>query len=254
MITSKDNEKLKLVRRLADRKHREREGLFVTEGEDLLAAGRAAGREPELLLTAAGAGLGGDEVERALLDSASALGSGSRAIAAWQQPWATEPSPLCVYLNGVRDPGNVGAIVRAADALGARSVGLDPDTADPFSPKAVRASMGSVFAVDLVRCQVAATPAPRAGMVAHGGAWPPAGGPATLCLGAEREGLSGEAAAACDALLTIPLAGAAESLGVAAAAAIAIERVHEVSDSVAKPGSPPWQGKIGSAAREGGTS
>ena len=70
-ITSKDNEKLKLVRRLAERKHREREGLFVTEGEDLLAAGLARGPEPELLLTEAGAGLGGEEVERPLLDSAS---------------------------------------------------------------------------------------------------------------------------------------------------------------------------------------
>jgi TrmH family RNA methyltransferase len=224
-ITSKDNEKLKLVRRLGERKHREREGLFVTEGEDLLAAGRAAGRRPELLLTEPGAGLGGDEVERSLLDSVSALGSGSRAIAVWRCALADEAAPLCVYLNGVRDPGNVGAIVRAADALGARSVALDPDTADPFSGKAVRASMGSVFSVDLVRCAVAETPAPRAGMVAHGGSWPPAGAPATLCLGAEREGLSGEAAGACDELWTIPLPGGAESLGVAAAAAIAMERI-----------------------------
>jgi RNA methyltransferase, TrmH family len=223
-ISSKDNDKLKPVRRLAERKHREREGLFVTEGEDLLAAGRGAGREPELLLTEAGAGLGGDEVERPLLDAASALGSGSRAMAVWALTWA-EAAPLCVFLNGVRDPGNVGAIVRAADALGATSVALDPDTADPFSPKAVRASMGSVFTVALTRCEVAATPGPRAGMVAHGGAWPPADAPRTLCLGSEREGLSGEAAAACGELWTIPLAGAAESLGVAAAAAIALERI-----------------------------
>ncbi|HYH61424.1 MAG TPA: hypothetical protein VD766_06120, partial [Solirubrobacterales bacterium] len=67
-ITSKDNEKLKLVRKLAERKHREREGLFVTEGEDLLAAARAAGAEPVELLTAAGTELGGDEVEPELLD------------------------------------------------------------------------------------------------------------------------------------------------------------------------------------------
>ncbi len=176
-ISSKDNEKLKLVRRLAERKHREREGLFVTEGEDLLAAGRGSGREPELLLTEAGAGLGGDEVDRPLLNSASALGSGSRAIAVWDLAWAEAAIPLCVFLNGVRDPGNVGAIVRAADALGASSVAVDPDTADPFSPKAVRASMGSIFTVALERCEVATTPEPRAGMVAHGGAWPPAGTP-----------------------------------------------------------------------------
>jgi RNA methyltransferase, TrmH family len=236
MITSKDNEKLKLVRRLAERKHRDREGLFVTEGEDLLAAGRAAGLEAQLLLAEAGSGLGGVEVERDALDSASALGSGSRVIAVWEQRWASEPAALCVFLNGVRDPGNVGAILRAADALGARSVALDPDTADPFSPKAVRASMGSVFSVELVRCEVAATPEPRAGMVAHGGAWPPTDPPATLCLGAEREGLSGEAAAACRELWSIPLAGVADSLGVAAAAAIALERIssaaaHALGDS-----------------------
>jgi RNA methyltransferase, TrmH family len=224
-ITSKDNEKLKLVRRLAERKHRDREGLFVTEGEDLLGAGREAGVEPELVLTEPGLDLGGVEVERSLLDSVSTLGSGSRVVAVWRQAWAEAPAPPCVYLNGVRDPGNVGAIARAADALGAASVALDPDAADPFSPKAVRASMGSVFTVALARCDVGETPAPRAGMVAHGGVWPPASTPGTLCLGAEREGLSGETAAACAELWTIPLAGAAESLGVAAAAAIALERI-----------------------------
>jgi TrmH family RNA methyltransferase len=229
LITSKDNDKLKLVRRLADRKHREREGLFATEGEDLLAAGRAAGLEPELLLTAAGAGLGGEEVEHQALQSASALGSGTRAIAVWRQPWADEPAPLCVFLNGVRDPGNVGAIVRAVHALGASSVALDPDTADPFSPKAARASMGSVFSVALVRCEVRDTPEPRAGMVAHGGSWPPGTTPATLCLGAEREGLAGETAAACAELWSIPLAPGAESLGVAAAAEIALERISSAS-------------------------
>src|SRR5215207_4956775 len=63
MIASRQNEKLKLVRKLRERKHRDREGLFVTEGEDLLAAGLAAGQQPELLLTAPGARLGGEEVE-----------------------------------------------------------------------------------------------------------------------------------------------------------------------------------------------
>ena len=210
------------MRRLAERKHRDREGLFVTEGEDLLDAGLAAGAEPELVLT-------DSDVDPALLAGVSALGSGTRAIAVWRQPWAERAEPLCIYLNGVRDPGNVGAIIRAADALGAASVALDTDVADPFSPKAVRASMGSLFALTLVRCEVRDTPEPRAGMVAHGGAWPPGPSPATLCLGAEREGLSGEVAGACDELWTIPLAGGAESLGVAAAAAIALERISSAA-------------------------
>jgi TrmH family RNA methyltransferase len=237
VITSKHNEKLKLVRRLHQRRHRDREGLFVTEGEDLLKAGLAAGAEPELTLIApsvefrlvAGRNSTVAEVEPTLLDSVSTLGSGTRVIAVWRQRWAADAEPLCVYLNGVRDPGNVGAIVRAADALGAGSVALDPDTADPFSPKAVRASMGSVFGLSLLRCAVSDTPKPRVGMVAHGGDWPPATAPATLCLGAEREGLSGEVAGACSELWTIPLAEGAESLGVAAAAAIALERISSAA-------------------------
>ena len=188
------------------------------------------GVEPQLLLTEPGAGLGGDEVERALLDARLGARLGhARDRGLGAALGGADPTALCVYLNGVRDPGNVGAIVRAADALGARSVALDPDSADPYSPKAVRASMGSVFAVALARCEVRDTPAPRAGMVAHGGAWPPAMRPATLCLGAEREGLSGEAAAACDEIWTIPLTGPAESLGVAAAAAIALERISSAA-------------------------
>ena len=80
MITSSDNPKLSLIRKLQARKWREREGAFVTEGEDLLEAGRAAGLEPREVLVPAGSGLAGDEVEPELLDSISALGSGTRVI------------------------------------------------------------------------------------------------------------------------------------------------------------------------------
>jgi TrmH family RNA methyltransferase len=227
MISSPQNEKLKLVRKLRERKHREREGLFATEGEDLVEAGLAAGVEPRFLLSAAGSGIGGEEVEPDLLDGVSSLGSGTRAIAVWPQAWASEASSPCVYLHGVADPGNVGAIVRTAHALIGGAVALGPDCADPFGPKAVRASMGSVFGSSLLRAGVEATPEPRAALVAHGGEGPEAlAGMATLCLGAEREGLPAEAISACDLQVTIPLRpGAAESLNVAAAAAIAIERL-----------------------------
>ena len=90
MITSSDNDRLKLVRKLRDRKWREREGLFATEGEDLLAAGLDSGRAPVVVLVAAGAGIAGVEVEPALLGAASALGSGTRVIAVWELP-AGEP-------------------------------------------------------------------------------------------------------------------------------------------------------------------
>jgi TrmH family RNA methyltransferase len=227
MISSPQNEKLKLVRKLRERKHREREGLFATEGEDLVEAGLAAGAKPRFLLSAAGSDLGGEEVEPELLAEVSALGSGTRAIAVWPQVWASSASSPCVYLHGVADPGNVGAIVRTAHALAGGTVVLGPDCADPFGPKAVRASMGSVFGQPLLRAGIEAVPRPRAALVAHGGAALGAlGDVETICLGAEREGLSAEVLGECDLQVTIPLRpGAAESLNVAAAAAIACERL-----------------------------
>lgn len=236
MISSPHNEKLKLVRKLRERKHREREGLFVTEGEDLVEAGLAAGAQPRFLLSAPGSGLDGEEVESELLAEVSALGSGTRAIAVWPQEWASEAKPPCVYLHGVADPGNVGAIVRTAHGLLGGTVVLGPDCADPFGPKAARASMGSIFAQALLRAEVRATPGPRAALVAHGGSdLDRLGGVATICLGAERGGLSAEVLGECDVEVTIPLRpAAAESLNVAAAAAIVLERVASaasISDS-----------------------
>ena len=227
MIASPHNEKLKLLRKLRERKHREREGVFATEGEDLVEAGLAAGAEPRFVLVAAGSGLAGEEVDPGLLAEASALGSGTRAIAAWPVRWADSIEPPCAYLHGVGDPGNVGAIVRTAHALLGGTVVLGPDCADPHGPKAVRASMGSIFGVPPARAGVAETPRPRVALVAHGGEGPEAlAGAQTVCLGAEREGLPDSVLAECDRLVTIPLrAGAAESLNVAAAAAIACERV-----------------------------
>jgi RNA methyltransferase, TrmH family len=227
MISSPHNEKLKLVRKLRERKHREREGLFVSEGEDLVEAGLAAGVEPRFLLSAAGSGLGGEDVDPGLLADVSALGSGTRAIAVWPIAWAVEASGPCVYLDSVADPGNVGAVVRSAHALLGGTVVLGPGCADPFGPKAVRASMGSIFGQPLLRGEIGSTPRPRAALVAHGGGGlGELQGAATLCLGGERESLPAERLSECDARVTIPLRpGAAESLNVAAAAVIGIERL-----------------------------
>ncbi len=237
MIESPQNEKLKLVRKLAERKHREREGAFVSEGEDLVEVGLAAGAEPRFLLTAAGSGLGGEEVEPELLASVSALGSGTRAIAVWPQRWSESIGTPCIYLHRVADPGNVGTIVRTAHALLGGSVVLGPGCADPFSPKAVRASMGSIFAKPLARGAIEATPAPRAALVAHGGdGLGSLQGAATLCLGAERDGLPEDVLAACDSRVTIPLRpGGAESLNVAAVAAICAERISSLAMPEAEP-------------------
>ena len=226
MITSPHNDKLKLIRRLGRRRSREREGLFVGEGEDLLAAARAAGREPVELLTAAGEALGGTEVEPALLARVSQLGSGTRAIGVWRERWADGPVAPCVYLHGVSDPGNVGTVIRTAQALVGGSVAVGPDSADPYGPYAVRASMGAVFGEPLVRAEIDETPEPRVALVAHGGEPPVAlDGAATLCFGAEREGLPPEVLERCAVQVTIPLREGAESLNVAAAAAIALQRI-----------------------------
>jgi len=231
MIESPHNEKLKLVRKLRERKHREREGAFLTEGEDLLEAGLAAGAEPRFVLVAAGSGFSGEEVEPGLLASVSGLGSGTRAIAVWTQNWAEPGAAPCLYLHGVGDPGNVGAIVRTAHALLGGTVVLGPGCADPFSPKATRASMGSIFGQPVAQAEVDGTPAPRVALVAHGGGGLTAvGKAATICLGAEREGLPEEVLAACEGRVTIPLrSGGAESLNVAAVAAICAERISSLA-------------------------
>jgi RNA methyltransferase, TrmH family len=237
MISSPHNEKLKLVRKLRDPKHREREGLFVTEGEDLLEAGLAAGAKPHFVLSASGSGLGGEEVELELLADVSTLGSGTRTIAVWPRHWTDSSEPVCVYLHAVADPGNVGAIVRSAHALVGGSVVLGPGCADPHSPKAVRATMGSIFGQPLVRAGIDATPQPRAALVAHGGEGLDAlDTAATLCLGGEREGLPDEVLAECDFKVTIPLRpGGAESLNVAAAAAIGAQRISSRDMREAQP-------------------
>ena len=168
VITSPHNEKLKLVHRLGRRRSREREGLFVGEGEDLLAAARAAGADPVELLTAAGEGLGGTEVEPSLLAGLDPrLGDAGDRI--WRQRWATSPVTPCVYLQGSRIRATWARSSGPPSALIGGSVALGPDCADPFGPRAVRASMGAVFAEPLVRAGVEETPQPRVGLVAHGG-------------------------------------------------------------------------------------
>lgn len=229
-ITSPKNEKLKLVRRLADPRGRDRTGLFISEGEDLLQAGLDAGWSPELVLVAADSGLEGTEVSPDLLDEVSTLGSGTRAIAAWHRPEpSTEIRTPCVYLAGVRDPGNVGTIVRSAVALGGGSVLLGPGCADAWGPKAVRAAMGAGFTAPPQAGRLEQSPSPRLALAARGGGDLDAAiasiGPRTICLGAEREGLDAGSIAACDGVATIPIQRGAESLNVAAAAAIALHRV-----------------------------
>ena len=133
MITSADNEKLKTIRKLQQKRWRTKLGLFAAEGEDLIHP------DAEFILRA------GEDVEPELLDAVSTLGSGTRVIGVYRQRWAEPKGDLLVYLHGVEDPGNVGTIIRSAHALADATVVLGPGCADPYSPKAVRASMGSIF-------------------------------------------------------------------------------------------------------------
>ena len=221
-ITSPNNEQLKEIRKLAGRKWRDKLRQFVAEGEDLLAAADAAGWEPLARLVAEGTGLEGEEVKPHLLQQVSQLGSGTRAIGVYAQRWAPAPTgPLCLALWGVNDPGNVGTALRGALAFGASSVALGPGTADPYGPKAVRASMGALFDVPVARVRtVEELPGRKLALVAHGGGPLEPDGDTTLIVGAEREGLPDEVVAACDATATIPVR--AESLNAAMAATVAL--------------------------------
>jgi len=222
-ITSADNPKLKTVRKLARKAQRSAGERFVAEGEDLLAAADAAGWQPEFRLCAAGSDLPGEPVEPDLLAAVSALGSGSRALGVYPQRWSAPAGPLAVHLHGVGDPGNVGAVLRSAQAFGAASVVLGPGSADPFGPKAVRASMGAIFSVPVARAAaVEDLPGERIALVAGAGEalHGPASGPVTIVVGAERDGLPHAVTAACDRVAHISIAS--ESLNVAMAATVAL--------------------------------
>ena len=218
MITSASNPKLRLIHRLLEsRRQREKEGLFVVEGEDLVQAADDAGVEPVDVLRA------GEDVEPELLAKVSTMGHPPRVVGIFRRdalPRGVEPVSLSLWR--VADPGNLGTILRAADAFGA-SVALSPGCADPTGPKALRASAGAIFRVPLAGFDEPS--GKRIALVSHGG--PPLallepGVPVTYVLGAEREGLPDEVVAACDETATIPLAEGAESLNVAVAGAIAL--------------------------------
>jgi TrmH family RNA methyltransferase len=234
-ITSSHNEKLKEIRKLTrQRRARDRAGRFVAEGEDLLAAADAAGWTAVERLCVAGSGLPGIEVEPELLAGASSLGSGTRALAVYHERWAPAPvGPLCVYLHGVADPGNVGTVLRSAQAFGASSVALGPGTADPYGPKAVRASMGSLFTVPVVRItDPAELPGPTVALVAdddpaHRALRELALTTATLLIGAEREGLPAEVVARADHVARIPIA--THSLNAAMAATVALYEITRMA-------------------------
>jgi TrmH family RNA methyltransferase len=189
----------------------------VVEGEDLVDAARAAGIDPVDLLVA------GETVAPELLAELSTLAHPPRVLGVYRRgdlPHGTRSLALALWR--VHDPGNVGTLLRTADAFGA-SVALSPGCADPTGPKALRASMGAIFRVPTTAFDEA--PRPRVALVSRGGtplAQLELGDEATFVLGAEREGLPDDVVDACDARATIPQSAEADSLNVAAAGAIAL--------------------------------
>ena len=214
MSVSRDNERLKLVRKLHDKRWRDKLGLFFVEGEDAVAAATA---EPVDLLRA------GEDVEASLLAEVASAPHPPRIVGVYRRAdlpgWEERDATLALWR--LADPGNVGTLIRTADAFGA-AVALSDGCADPTSPKALRASAGSIWRVPLGDWARVDSTRTRIALVAHGGkplASVPLDGRVTLLLGAERAGLPPDVERDVDA--TIPIAGA-ESLNVAATGAIAL--------------------------------
>jgi TrmH family RNA methyltransferase len=214
VIRSPDNQKLKTIRKLRDKRWREKLGLFAAEGEDLVEAAERAGWAAQFVLRA------GDDVEPELLAAVSSLGSGTRVIGVYERRWGELGGELSVWLHAVRDPGNVGTIIRSAHALADGPVILGPGCADPFSPQAVRASMGSLFARPPARAELGELGAHKLALSSHGRRVlrdVALETPVVLCLGAERAGLPAELEAQ-----SARIAVRSESLNVAMAATVAL--------------------------------
>ncbi len=220
MITSKDNERLKLVRKLHDKRWREKLGLFFVEGEDAVTAATAP--SPSTCLWA------GEDVEPRLLADVASAPHAPRVIGVYRRAdlpaWEERDATLALW--HVADPGNVGTLIRTAESFGA-AVALSEGCADPTSPKALRASAGSIWRVPLGTW--AELGGRRVALVAHGGeplSSVDLSGRMAFLLGAERAGLPAEVERDVDA--TIPILGA-ESLNVAVSGALALyERARQL--------------------------
>jgi len=219
VITSPDNDKLKTIRKLQQKSWRGKLGLFSAEGEDLIHPGA------EFILRS------GIDVEPDLLDEVSTLGSGTRVIGVYKQRWADPEGDVLVYLNGVEDPGNVGAIIRSAHALADATVVLGPGCADPYSAKAVRASMGSIFKRPPASTTLDALDGQKVALDAHAGrdlGDVEFAKPVVLVMGSERGQLP-EA----ERLERMRIPVHADSLNVAMAATVAL---YEVANRMAADG------------------
>jgi TrmH family RNA methyltransferase len=251
-ITAFSNATVKRLRSLRDKKARRAEGLFLAEGLRIIAEARDSGRLPEVLaFSAEGAGhklaaeiiaateaAGGEaiEVPPELLAKMSGKDNPQMVIGAFRQADAAleaidrSKAPLWIAVQALRDPGNIGTILRTGDAAGAGGLILIDDCADPFSVEAVRASMGALFTQDIATAKWPEFVAwLRSGEGQLVGTSLKASKdylesdyakPCFLLIGNEQQGLPAEYEAECDLLVKIPMAGRADSLNAAMAAAV----------------------------------
>lgn len=239
-VTSLQNPTIKLIRSLSEKKFRQESGLFLAEGRDMLDRARKEGWVPEHLLSTEPISSWGETqpnlVSEKIMEGLSGQNNPHSALATFKQRYVTEVTRQGVWvaLEDMRDPGNLGTIIRTADAVAASGVILVGQSCDPFSRDCVRATTGSIFGVPLVRMEagdfIALCKSWQGDVVgAHLKAtedFRRSYEAATLlAMGSEKSGLSEELAAACKTLVRIPMPGAAESLNVATATALMLYEV-----------------------------
>ena len=251
-VTAFSNATVKRLRSLREKKARRSEGLFLAEGLRILAEGRDSGRLPEIVafsaegarhplaaeIIAATEADGGDAVETTpeILSRMSGKDNPQMLLGAYRQPSTSldgidrTKAPLWIVAQALRDPGNIGTILRTGDAVGAGGLILIDDCADPFSVEAVRASMGAIFTQDVATARWQEFIAwLRSGEGQLVGTSLKAtqdyldaeyDQPCFLLIGNEQQGLPADYEAECDLLVKIPMAGRADSLNAAMAAAV----------------------------------
>ena len=221
------NKDIKFIRSLHEKKFRDEFGMFIVEGEKMVAEASASGLD--VVLTVRRDEVGGNVMERI-----SACSSPSPVIAVVRKPAPVSfpASGLCLALDSVRDPGNMGTILRLADWFGLDCIFASQDSVEVFNPKVVQASMGAIFRKKLIYCDIAdkCREFLEAGMDVFGTflsgddiykeSLP---GEGLIVMGNEANGISDAVAARCSRRLTIPsFGGGAESLNVSIAAAIVV--------------------------------
>lgn len=248
VISSTKNDTVKLIRSLALKKHRTETGLFVAEGREMLARAKATGWKPHTMLLRDGS----DTKDLAtwgrchfatnsVMKAVSGQENAADCIALFQQRWLealplVQKDALWLALENIRDPGNLGTIIRTADAASAAGIILIGPSCDPYSPDCVRATTGSIFAIPLLKQTEAefATllknwPGESVGTAADATQSFRKGyrSPTLLLMGSEREGLSPALSGLCKSLVRIPMSGGTESLNVAVATGLMLYEIRK---------------------------